>query len=217
MLLWFWAPYGTTRGVSIKINGYAIGSLLWKKNQNRPLPSSKNSHFQNEAKCKTFAVKMSFIWMRITVVFMSMASHLASLWNRGLGQLGNGLLNFMPPHKLAFWNKRASRGSSFGCGVKKLAFSTVEFALSSHLRSTSACKWPLSGDRPFSRGLSLIKINLSKTSLYFETSTQWEKHYWSTIHCQLLSRTVLFFFHRILQNNEAKPSGYQCIKCLVAA
>ena len=30
-------------------------------------------------------------------------------------------------------------------------------------------------------------------------STQWEKHYWSTIHCQLLSRTVLFFLHRILQ------------------
>ena len=53
----------TSRGVSIKINGYAIGSLLCKKkkNQNRPLPSSKNSHFQNEAKCKTFAVKMSFI------------------------------------------------------------------------------------------------------------------------------------------------------------
>ena len=52
----------TTRGVSVKINGYAIGSLLCKKKiQNRPLLSSKNSHFQNEAKCKTFAVKMSFI------------------------------------------------------------------------------------------------------------------------------------------------------------
>ena len=28
-------------------------------------PSSKISHFQNEAKCKTFLVKMSFICMRI--------------------------------------------------------------------------------------------------------------------------------------------------------
>ena len=28
---------------------------------NRPFPSSKNSHFQNEAKCETFVVKMSFI------------------------------------------------------------------------------------------------------------------------------------------------------------
>ena len=28
---------------------------------NRPFLSSKNSHFQNEAKCETFVVKMSFI------------------------------------------------------------------------------------------------------------------------------------------------------------
>ena len=27
---------------------------------NRPLPSSKNPHFQNEATCTTFLVKMSF-------------------------------------------------------------------------------------------------------------------------------------------------------------
>ena len=32
---------------------------------NTPLPSSKNPHFQNEAKCTTFLVKMSFICMRI--------------------------------------------------------------------------------------------------------------------------------------------------------
>ena len=29
--------------------------------RNRPFPSSKQSHFQNEAKCETFVVKMSFI------------------------------------------------------------------------------------------------------------------------------------------------------------
>ena len=28
---------------------------------NRPFPSSKKSHFQNEAKCETFVLKMSFI------------------------------------------------------------------------------------------------------------------------------------------------------------
>ena len=28
---------------------------------NRPFPSSKKPHFQNEAKCETFVVKMSFI------------------------------------------------------------------------------------------------------------------------------------------------------------
>ena len=32
---------------------------------NRPLPSSKNPHFQNETKCTTFLVKMSFICMRM--------------------------------------------------------------------------------------------------------------------------------------------------------
>ena len=30
-----------------------------------PHPSSKNPHFQNEAMCKTFLVKMSFICMRM--------------------------------------------------------------------------------------------------------------------------------------------------------
>ena len=35
---------------------------LWK---NRPFPSSKNPHFQNEAKCTTFLVKMSFICIRM--------------------------------------------------------------------------------------------------------------------------------------------------------
>ena len=32
---------------------------------NRPLPSSKKPHFQNEAKCTTFLVKMSCICMRM--------------------------------------------------------------------------------------------------------------------------------------------------------
>ena len=36
---------------------------------NRPLPSSKNPHFQNEAKCTAFLVKMSFICMRMKNYF----------------------------------------------------------------------------------------------------------------------------------------------------
>ena len=51
---------------------------------NRPsVASSKNSHFQNEAKCKTFLANMSFIYIRtdkIGIIFTSMASHLASFW-----------------------------------------------------------------------------------------------------------------------------------------
>ena len=58
----------------------------------RPFPGSKNPRFQNEAKSKTFLMKTSFIHMRIKNIFMSMASHIASLWNRGLWQLGDGLL-----------------------------------------------------------------------------------------------------------------------------
>ena len=38
-------------------------------NMNRPLPSSKNPHFQNEAKCTTFLVKVSFICMRMKTHF----------------------------------------------------------------------------------------------------------------------------------------------------
>ena len=43
---------------------------------NRPLPSSENPHFQNEAKCTNFHVKMSFICMRI--ISISKAEHLTS-------------------------------------------------------------------------------------------------------------------------------------------
>ena len=46
---------------------------------NRPFPSSKKSHFQNEAKCETFVVKMSFICIIIKNHFISIVSHLASL------------------------------------------------------------------------------------------------------------------------------------------
>ena len=41
--------------------GLGCLSVMW----NRPLPSSNTPHFQNEAKCRTFLMKMSFICMRI--------------------------------------------------------------------------------------------------------------------------------------------------------
>ena len=45
---------------------------------NRPFPSSRNPHFQNEANCTTFVVKMSLICTRIKkILLISMASHLA--------------------------------------------------------------------------------------------------------------------------------------------
>ena len=61
---------------------------------NRPLPSSKNPHFQNEARCTTFPVKMSFIWFawEWKMISISKAELLPSFLNRGPGELGNGLL-----------------------------------------------------------------------------------------------------------------------------
>ena len=77
---------GWGRGLGLFISnlfGGARGEGL-----NRPLPSSKNPHFQNKARCTTFLVKISFICMRMKNDF-----HIKpSLWNRGPGKLGNGLL-----------------------------------------------------------------------------------------------------------------------------
>ena len=58
---------------------------------NRLLPSSKNPHLQNEARCTAFLVKMSFIWMRMKNDSILKAVHLPSFWSRGPGELRNGL------------------------------------------------------------------------------------------------------------------------------
>ena len=59
--------------------------LFWR---NMPFLSSQNPHFQTEVKCKTFLVILSFICIRKK----KKVSLIASLWNRGFGQLGYGLL-----------------------------------------------------------------------------------------------------------------------------
>ena len=38
------------------------------------ISQSKNSHFENEAKCKTIVAKKSFIYNRIKNIFISLAS-----------------------------------------------------------------------------------------------------------------------------------------------
>ena len=42
---------------------------------NRPFSSSKNSHFQNDAKEQTIHVKINFICMRIKQLFFTQISH----------------------------------------------------------------------------------------------------------------------------------------------
>ena len=68
-------------------------SQIFQLKRNWPFPSSKNSHFRNEAKFKTSLVKMKFIciWEGKNI-FISMALLLASLWNRGLRRLENDRL-----------------------------------------------------------------------------------------------------------------------------
>ena len=64
--LWFERGGITLRGV---ISGILpttakiiMGTMQYTSQINRPLPSSKNPHFQNEATCTTFLVKMSFFF-----------------------------------------------------------------------------------------------------------------------------------------------------------
>ena len=69
--------------------------LTLSSSSNRPFPSSLVPLFQNESKCETFHMKVSFacsfIFMQIKVIFIRMVSHLDSFWNRGTRELGNGL------------------------------------------------------------------------------------------------------------------------------
>ena len=50
-----------TPALSGHISIFGWFSLCSSLLRNRPFPSSKKSHFQNESKCETFVVKMSFI------------------------------------------------------------------------------------------------------------------------------------------------------------
>ena len=58
---------------------------------NEPFPSSKRSHFHNEAKCKTFLVKKSFICIRIKTHFHINGFPVGLTLTQRLGKLENGL------------------------------------------------------------------------------------------------------------------------------
>ena len=77
----------------------------------------------------------------------------------------------------------------------RACFRTVKSPLSDHRWVTG--KWQLHRGWPLNSGLSKFSIiwaqSLAETSLYFETNTLWEQHYWSTIGRHFLSRTVFSF------------------------
>ena len=54
----------------------------------RSFPSSKKSHFQNEAKCKTFFVAMSFIYLKIKNCFHSNGFAVGFALKQRLGATG---------------------------------------------------------------------------------------------------------------------------------
>ena len=57
------------KNAKTKTNNQRKNSVKNVNVTNKPLPSSKNLHFQNEAKCATFLVKLSFICMRMNIHF----------------------------------------------------------------------------------------------------------------------------------------------------
>ena len=65
---------------------------------NRPFPGSKKSHFQNEAKCETFVVKMSFICITIKNHFHINGFALSLALKVSFLKLGNGLLRSIRKH-----------------------------------------------------------------------------------------------------------------------
>ena len=58
---------------------------------NRPFPSCLQSLFQSESKGKIFVMVISSNFNTNKNIFITKSSHLASLWNGGWGELGNGL------------------------------------------------------------------------------------------------------------------------------
>ena len=61
---------------------------------NRPLPSSKNPHFQNEPSPQSFFWKWVLFAWEWKIISISKAEHLTSFWYRGPGELGTGIIYY---------------------------------------------------------------------------------------------------------------------------
>ena len=57
----------------LELETFEFKSLEVRADFNKTFPSSKHSYFQNEGKCKTLVVKMSFICMRTGGVLLYMS------------------------------------------------------------------------------------------------------------------------------------------------
>ena len=108
--LWIW--YGSRSSVwhTKRIHD------TWKVVGGGAFPSSINRHFQNEAKCTTFLVKMSFICMRMKSHFRIKGWALNLVL---IQRLGNGLFG----RREKFRGREQTRGSSkpppFACSLAR--------------------------------------------------------------------------------------------------
>ena len=75
---------GTETSILPPLN-FLLQEAIAKIAANTPFLRSKNSHFQNEAKCKTFLVKMKFICTRLKSIFISIGFALSLALKQRLG------------------------------------------------------------------------------------------------------------------------------------
>ena len=82
----------------------------------------QNSHFENEAKCETFVVKMSFICMRVKIIFLSLAhlhlnlalkQRLEATRNRPICKRQSLSSSSSPHHLHCYYQSSSSSSSSF--------------------------------------------------------------------------------------------------------
>ena len=101
----------------------------------RTLPSSWNPHFQNEAKCTTFLVKMSFICMRMKSHFRIKGWALNLVL---IQRLGNGLFG----RREKFRGRAQTRGSSkpppFACSLARSVKANKRLPRRLHLSDISS-------------------------------------------------------------------------------
>ena len=69
-----------------------VSNYIYIVATNKPLPSSKNPHFQMRLGAQPFLWKWVLFAWEWKMISISKAEHLPSFWNRGPGELGNGLI-----------------------------------------------------------------------------------------------------------------------------
>ena len=125
---------------------------------NRPFPSSTNSHFKNGAKCKTFAVQMGFICMRIESYFHINSFALSLALKQRIGTTRKWpiyLTKFLPP---------LLEGNKEGKGVTCDLDCRQILQLKVHL-SRQGIRWPVSPDR-----IAGSSVDSSRSSVFLKLS-----------------------------------------------